>query len=168
MLVVFLLDGKLVVLGLGDKIVRLWDAVMGAALQTLEDHWDWVWSVAFSPDGKLVVSGSDDGTVRLWDAVTGAALQTLEGHWSSVTSVAFSLDGKPYDSVTLETLSDSLEQLHCLSVLNDWVVESSRNILWLPSDYRATCVAIWNGIVMLGHSSGSISFLKFKQGSKLI
>jgi WD40 repeat protein len=111
---------------------------------------------------------SEDETVRLWDAVTGAALRTLGGHSNSVTSVAFSPDGKPYDKVTLETLSDLLEQLHCLSVSNDWVVEGSRNILWLSPDYRATCVAVWNGIVLLGHSSGSISFLKFKQGSQLI
>jgi WD40 repeat protein len=63
-----------------DKTVRLWDAVTGAPLQTLEGHSGWVMSVAFSPDGKVVASGSYDKTVRLWDAVTGAPLQTLEGH----------------------------------------------------------------------------------------
>jgi WD40 repeat protein len=35
-LVAFSPDGKLVVLGLGDNIVKLRDAVTGAALQTLE------------------------------------------------------------------------------------------------------------------------------------
>jgi WD40 repeat protein len=120
------------------------------------------------------VSGSDDKTVRLWDAVTGAALQTLEGHLDSITSVAFSPDGKlvvswPHDkTVTLDTSSDSLEQLHGLFVSNDWVVERSGNVLWLPPDYLATCVAVWNRIVVLGHSLGGISFLGFKQGSKLI
>jgi WD40 repeat protein len=36
-----------------DKTIRLWDAVTGAALQTLEGHSNSV-SVAFSPDGKAL------------------------------------------------------------------------------------------------------------------
>jgi WD40 repeat protein len=151
--VAFSPDGKLVVSGSDDETVRLWDAVTEAALQTLKGHSSLVMSVAFSPDGKLVVSGSFDETVRLWDAVTGAALQTLKGHSSSVTPVAFSPYGKVVDTLYLS---------------NDWVAEGGTNFLWLPYDYRATCVAIWNRIVVLGHSSGKITFLEFKEGSKLI
>jgi len=78
-----------------DETVRLWDAAIGAALQTLEGHSDLVVSsVAFSPDGKHIVSGSYDKTVRLWDAATGAVLQTLEGHSRAINSVAFSPDDK--------------------------------------------------------------------------
>jgi WD40 repeat protein len=193
--VAFSPDGKQVASGSNDKTVRLWDAVTGTALQTLEGHSSWVSSVAFSPDGKQVASGSTDKTVRLWDAVTGTALQTLEGHSSWVRSVAFSPDGKQvasgsadetvwlWDAVTgtaLQTLeghSSSVSSVafsqdskveQGLFVSNDWVVEGKEKILWLPPEYRATSMAVWNRIIVLGHSSGRISILGFEEGSKLI
>jgi WD40 repeat protein len=194
--VAFSPDGKKVVSGSSDKTVRLWDTVTGAALQTLEGHSSSVNSVAFSFDGKQVVSGSSDKTVRLWDAATGAALQTLEGHSSSVNCVAFSSDGKKvvseswdktvrlWDASTGATLQleshssfvnpvDSVafspnSTLSTLHVSDYWVVEHKADILWLPPDYRSICEAIWDQTIVLGHSSGKLSFLQFRQGPKLI
>ena len=125
----------------------------GAALQTLKGHSDSVNSVAFSPDGQRVVSGSDDRKVQLWDVGTGAALQTLKGHLDAVRSVAFLPDSKGEEA---------------LFVSNDWVVEGKEKILWLPPEYRATSIVVWNRIIVLGHSSGRISVLEFKEGSKPI
>ena len=149
--VAFSLDSKQVVSGSDDNTVRLWDAATGTALQTLEGHSSYVNSVAFSPDGKQVVSGSGDNTVRLWDAATGTALQTLEGHSRSVSFVAFSPDGN---------------LLPTLRVSDYWVLEGKANILWLPPDYRSICEAIWDQTVVLGHSSGRLTFLQFRQGPK--
>jgi WD40 repeat protein len=150
--VAFSPDGKLVVSGSWDHTVRLWDAETGAARQTLEGHSDEVSSVAFSPDGKLVVSGSWDHTVRLWDAETGAVQQTLEGHSDCVRSGAWP-DG---------------DIAKGLFVSNDWVTKGKMKLLWLPPDYRATCVAVWNKILVLGHSSGRVSILAFKEGPNLM
>jgi len=63
---------------------------------------------------------------------------------------------------------DPLEQLRTLFVLNDWIAEEGTNILWLPHDYRGTCVAVWDGMVVLGQSLGRILFLEFGQGSKTV
>jgi WD40 repeat protein len=172
--VAFSPDSKLAASGSYDKTVRLWDAVTGAALQTLTGHLDWVRSVAFSPDGKLVASSSYDKTVRLWDAVTGVALRTLE--LSIITrTLSFSTSGQYLITdrgvlgvSSFQLLPDSSERLRTLFVSNDWVAEEGANILWLPPDYRATCVAVRDGMVVLGHSSGGMSFLEFKEGLKTV
>ncbi|KAH6724991.1 hypothetical protein BKA61DRAFT_537097 [Leptodontidium sp. MPI-SDFR-AT-0119] len=154
---------QVVVSGSNDNVVRLWDTATGAPLQTLEGHSGSVYSVAFSPDGTQVVSGSEDHTVRLWDIITKAPPQTLKGHLGPVNSVAFSpngtqvVSGSKYDYI-----------LPALQVVNYWLVEGSTNILWLPTDYRPTCEAVWGRIIGLGHASGRISFLQIQQGPKLI
>ena len=150
--------GKCIVPGSQDKMGRLWDVTTEAELQTLKDHssWllsSWLTSVAFSPDGKCIVSGLSDNTVRLWDTVTGAALQTLEGCSGRATSVAFSLDGK-----LVLTLSAS----------NSWITEGTNISFWLFFEYRATFISVWNKATVLGHFSGRISILRFKEGSRLV
>jgi WD40 repeat protein len=192
--VAFSPDGKQVVSGSQDETVRLWDTVTGAALQTLEGHLGLVISVAFSPDSRQVVSGSDDKTVRLWDATTGAALQTLEGHSGLVTSVAFSLDGRQvmsgsrdetvrlWDAATgavLQTLEGHPGSATSVAISpdsdigpavftsNTWVAEGGSNLLWLPPAYRATCEDVWNKAIVLGHWSGGISIIGFREGSRV-
>ncbi|KAG4437673.1 hypothetical protein IFR05_006835 [Cadophora sp. M221] len=151
--VAFSPDGKQIVSGSGDRTIRLWDVTTGAALQTLEGYTNWISSVAFSLDGKQVVSGSNDGMVRLWDATTGVVLQTLEGHTGSVSSVAFSPDGK---------------LLPILQVSDHWILEGGTNILWLPPDYRQSHSATWNGNLVIGDSSGRMSFFCFEKGVNLV
>jgi WD40 repeat protein len=87
-------DGKYVVSGSGDEMVRLWDLATGNEVRRFTGHEEPVWSVAVTPDGKYVVSGSGDNTVRLWELATGKEVRRFTGHEQEVRSVAVMPDGK--------------------------------------------------------------------------
>uniref|UniRef100_A0A1D1YZ94 WD repeat-containing protein 61 n=2 Tax=Anthurium amnicola TaxID=1678845 RepID=A0A1D1YZ94_9ARAE len=66
-------DGAAVATGSSDRTVRLWDLGMRAAVQTMSNHTDLVWGVAFRPPGGTGVragrlaSVSDDKSISLYD-----------------------------------------------------------------------------------------------------
>jgi len=82
-------DGKRVLSGGWDKMVRLWDVSTGRELRSFFGHSSKVSSVAFSPDGRFAYSGSDDATTRVWDIASGKELVRLitfaGGEWVSIT-----------------------------------------------------------------------------------
>jgi len=65
----------------------------------IDDHSDWVQSIAWSPDGKSLVSASRDNTVKVFDAETGAGRLTYSDHKQPVFSVVFLSDHQHVASV---------------------------------------------------------------------
>ena len=86
-------DGKTIVTGGYDSVVRLYDAANGRLRHELAGHRNCVNQLAFSPDGSRLASTSDDNTVMFWDAAAGKHLFTLSGHRGGIYGLAYHPDG---------------------------------------------------------------------------
>ncbi len=93
-------DGLKIVSASDDNTIKIWDAISGQELSSLNGHRNHVRAVQFSPDGTRIVSASDDKTIKLWDVSSGAELLSFEGHAESVNDVSFSADGSRIASVS--------------------------------------------------------------------
>ena len=64
---VFSSDDTVLVSGLLNGGIELWDVESGDKLNTLDGHAEPVLTLVFSPDGKTLVSTGKDGTILVWD-----------------------------------------------------------------------------------------------------
>jgi len=65
--VTFSKDDSMVASAGFDRVVRIWNAKnLNEIPIVLDDHNDWVWSIAFSPDGKKLLAGCRDNVLRVW------------------------------------------------------------------------------------------------------
>src|SRR5205807_139951 len=91
--VAFSPDGRTVVSGGSDQVVKLWDASTRQELHSFRGHKNWITSVAFSTDGHYILSASVDKTLKLWE-LGGREGTPGYGHSKEVRAVAISPDGK--------------------------------------------------------------------------
>jgi WD40 repeat protein len=168
--VVFSHDSTKLVSASYDKTVKVWDASSGTCLQTLEGHSNIVNSVAFSHDSTKLVSASYDNTVKVWDASSGACLQTF--------NVDYTLESLSFDPTnsyifteigtfainSLRTSSETaIAEPKCapylsagLSTDKIWIQHDGKNMLWIPSEYRPFCSAVYETTVGIGVGTGRV------------
>jgi len=78
-----------------DGTLKIWDFEKSRCVQTLVEHTQAVWDLAYMTDcPDFVVSCSMDHTAKLWDLTVGRCRQTFRGHVDSVNSVCF----QPYSN----------------------------------------------------------------------
>jgi len=88
-------DGRFVITGAADHLVKVWSAGDGALVRELAEHDGFVHALAALPDGTLVSASSD--LVR-WDLATGERLVSVR--YGEVSALAASPDGEWLVSLT--------------------------------------------------------------------
>ncbi|KAG9272989.1 U3 small nucleolar RNA-associated protein 15 homolog [Astyanax mexicanus] len=83
-------DGKLVVAGSEEGLIRLFDVGGRVALRQFRGHSKAVHVTSFLSDGYRVVSGSDDLSCRMWDVASGTQLSSYTEHTDYVRAGAAS------------------------------------------------------------------------------
>ncbi|KAG0222484.1 chromatin associated protein [Mortierella sp. GBAus27b] len=100
-------DGKYLVTGADDKLIRIWDIGQKKIHKVLKGHEKDIYTLDISKDGKTIVSGSGDQTTRVWDMESGRCIHVLtlgdaDVRDASITSVAISPDGNHVAAASLD------------------------------------------------------------------
>lgn len=89
-------DGRFILSGGVERVVRLWDRATGAAVRQFPSSPAGTATVGFSPDGSQIfaTTGFPQTAARLWDITSGALVRefTWSGGWP--TAAAMSPDGQ--------------------------------------------------------------------------
>ncbi|OBA19683.1 SCF complex F-box protein MET30 [Metschnikowia bicuspidata var. bicuspidata NRRL YB-4993] len=76
---------KILILGLYDSAVRVWNIDTGECIRTLMGHSTGVRSLSF--DCHKLITGGYDSTIKVWNYRTGECISTYRGHENTVCSV---------------------------------------------------------------------------------
>jgi hypothetical protein len=92
-------DGKYLVTGGGDKMIRIWDVALAKEVRSFAGPTSFTCAVRYSPDGKTIAAAGYEASagnpIFLFDPETGKETGRLDGHPSGgVRRVEFSPDGK--------------------------------------------------------------------------
>jgi WD40 repeat protein len=172
--IVFSPDGSMVATSAADLFVRLWDVSTGLEMQALY-HECGTHAFAFNPTFSIIVSASVDMMLRVWNCSTGKLMQCIQLELV-VERISFSERGY---IIRTEAGDIDIEHLKPLpwrkparvsppidlfDVSHQWVVYQGERLLWLPSEYRATCWASNGETVAIGHASGYVTILQPDRG----
>lgn len=86
--------GRRFLTGSYDQTCKMFDAISGEELLSLEEHSNIVYCVAFNnPFSNRIATASFDQTAKIWDADSGMCLSTLTGHTGEVVCLDFEPNG---------------------------------------------------------------------------
>lgn len=136
-------DGQYLASGFEDYSVAIWDPITGELRKKLGSHEGPISTVAFSHDSQLLAV-SYYLKITLWHLETGRRLETFHVQ-SSSWNLSFSINGayleNEYGEFVIGHLVDDTQRSSLSSgfgwrIMDNWLMQGSRKMLWLPPDFR--------------------------------
>jgi WD40 repeat protein len=166
----FILGTCLLVTGLTDKSLRVWDLDTGKqAGEPFLDHDAGVRRIAASPDGRWIVSGADNGSILVWEAATKETLTELKrvpvsfkGHQGRVWGVVFAPDSKTFASASWDKTVCVWERETGEIVLGPLKVGSAAYSVAYSSDGKKLAAGTHEHIIVWNTKTGK-ELLKIEQ-----
>jgi WD40 repeat protein len=145
--VAFTSNGRSVLTGHDDGVVRLWSLDSGVSEKEFRGHSYYVDCVSVSRDDRFVLSGSADRTARMWDMATGQTRHVLSGHHGQVMSVTFSSDSRFCVTASWD------------GTVRAWDVRSGEQIALMRVDFLVNAAAVShdNKFVVAGLNNGDVA-----------
>ena len=142
-------DGRLVIAGCKDRIIRIWDVQTGNLVERLRGHGDRVLSVAFTPDDRGLISGSNDKKIKRWDLTSFLECEARIEPLPAATSSAPMSAPAPERTVAVPAKEGGERGSVCTMTFNghkDWVrsVAVSHGGQWVLSGSDDKSVLFWD------------------------
>jgi WD40 repeat protein len=142
-------DGRNLVSGSVDTVVKVWDTTDASLQHTITDHRDWVFRAVWSADGTIVASSSRDATIRLWDIQEQRYRGVLRGHVAVIRALTFAPDGKNLlsggDDGTIRVWD--IDTMACIQIIPGYAA-GLQDISW-RADGKALTSSGANGLITL-------------------
>ncbi|HZV00427.1 MAG TPA: serine/threonine-protein kinase [Planctomycetota bacterium] len=123
-------DGKHVLSGACDDLLRQWDATSAAEERVYAGHQAAIRRFAFAPDGASFLSAGYDNTLILWDARTGEKKRTIGPLDGYILAIAALPDGKRWLAAGMQ------------GEIATWDAESGLSLDKLATGYKDRVVSL--------------------------
>ncbi|EAL60740.1 hypothetical protein DDB_G0293412 [Dictyostelium discoideum AX4] len=138
-------DGKYLVTGGEEKLIKVWDTESMQVVETFKGHKDVISALTFRKGTYTLYSGSNDRTIKIWDLSQMAFVDTRYGHQSPITAM------------------DSLSRERCISVSTDktvrvWKIPEESQLIFRGHTHSVDCcVLVAEDKFLTGSQEGSIA-----------
>lgn len=156
-------DGKTLVTGGSDSVVRVWDLIVKKQLFALHGHNSIIRCICLAEDSRHIISSSSDASVRIWSFDKKVQVSIFKNHTSPVYAICYlarssSIISGEYTGVLL------VWDFKNLSILKKLSLSSEIFSLVLSRNQDSLIVGLNSNIVV--HTLGSYFHLKTFRGHK--